>query len=214
MNNMLDSLCEQLETKHRLSTTYHPQTNGLVKCFNWTLCETLAKYASGNKDDWDLYISSVLFAYRTKRHNTTQHELFYLMYGQNATLPIEFVVETALQVSQTDDNWQEDLLKRVHTLTGKIIVDGLETQDTIHKAQQKQIQRHNEELREINFNIGDLVLLYQSQFRGKQKLLDRWKGPYYIHEVLGNGVYKLRIMDGSVLKVPVNAERLKHYQPR
>src|SRR5256886_17177951 len=76
VNEMLDSLCEKFGVKHKLSTAYHPQTNGLVERFNQTLCETLAKFANENKDDWDLFISSVLFAYRTKKHNTTRYEPF------------------------------------------------------------------------------------------------------------------------------------------
>lgn len=213
VNEMLNSLCENLGTKHRLSTSYHPQTNGLVERFNRTLCEALAKYANSHKDDWDLYLSSVLFAYRTKRHNTTRHEPFYLMYGRDAILPVEFAVKT-VQAECSDQNWQDDLLERIHTLTGKVIGDRLETQDIIYQAQQKQIQRHNEDLREISFKIGDLVLLYQSKFKGKQKLQERWKGPYYIQEVVGNGAYKLRTIEGKILKVPVNSERLKIYNQR
>ena len=90
VNEMLDSLCNQLGVKHKLSSAYHPQTNGLVERFNRTLCETLAKFSNENKDDWDLYIPSALFAYRTMRHNTTRHEPFYLAYGHEVTLPVEF----------------------------------------------------------------------------------------------------------------------------
>jgi hypothetical protein len=84
----------------------------------------------------------------------------------------------------------------------------------IYKSQQKQKQRHDADLKEIIFKIGDLVLLYQSQFKGKQKLQERWKGPYYVHEIIGDGAYKLRTMEGKILKVPVNVDRLKYYHQR
>ena len=145
VNEMLDSLCESLGVKHKLSTAYHPQTNGLVERFNRTLCEALAKYANAHKDDWDLYLSSVLFAYRTKRHSTTRHEPFYLMYGRDAVLPIEFAVST-VQSESSEENFQEDLFNRIHALTGKVVVDRLETQDNIHKAQQNQKKYHDEDL--------------------------------------------------------------------
>ena len=33
------------------ATAYHPQTNGLVECFNRTLLDTLSKTAKQNKKD-------------------------------------------------------------------------------------------------------------------------------------------------------------------
>ncbi|GES92554.1 DDE-type integrase/transposase/recombinase [Rhizophagus clarus] len=126
VNEMLASLCDNLEVKHRLSTAYYPQTNGLIERFNQTLCEAIAKYANANKDDWDLYLSSVLFAYRTKCHSTTRHESFYLMYGCDTILPIEFAVST-MQSKCAEENPQDDLLNRIYTLTRKVVVDRLET---------------------------------------------------------------------------------------
>jgi transposase InsO family protein len=134
VNKMLDSLCQELGVKHRLSTAYHPQTNGLVKRFNQTLCEALAKYANENKNDWDMYLSSVLFAYRTKKHNTTRHEPFYLMYGRDAILPIEFAVQTT-QIDLSENDFQQDLFNRIHTLTGKIVGNRLAMQDVIYQSQ-------------------------------------------------------------------------------
>ena len=136
------------------------------------MCEAIAKYANKNKDDWDDYITSVLFAYRTKKHNTTRHEPFYLIYGRDAILPIEFAVKT-VQAELVESDSQEDLIKRIHTLTGKVLDDRLLTQDVIHKAQEQQKQRHDSDLCEVQFKIGDLVLLYKSQLRGKQKLQER-----------------------------------------
>ncbi|CAB4393045.1 unnamed protein product [Rhizophagus irregularis] len=54
----------------------------------------------------------------------------------------------------------------------------------------------------MQFKIKDLVLLYQSQLRGKQKLQERWKDSYYVHEMfIGNGAYKLHMIKGKILKV-------------
>jgi hypothetical protein len=213
VNEMLNSLCDKFGVKHKLSTAYHPQTNGLVERFNRTLCETLAKFANENKDDWDSYISTALFAYRTKRHSTTGHEPFYLMYGREVILPIEFKISTT-EISNDESDLQDDLLKRVQIISGRMTEDRLITQDKIHIEQQKQKLRHDKNIKEQSFKIGDLVLLYKSQLRGKKKLEERWNGPYYIHEILENGAYKLRTMDDKILKIPVNSERLKKYYSR
>ncbi|GES95055.1 DDE-type integrase/transposase/recombinase [Rhizophagus clarus] len=102
-------------------------SNGLVEHFNRILCEALAKYANANKDDWDSYLSSVLFAYRMKFHSTTWYEPFYLMYDHDAILPIEFAVST-IQSKCAEESPQDDLLNRIHTLTRKVVVDRLEIQ--------------------------------------------------------------------------------------
>ena len=87
-NQIVNGLCERFEIKHKLSSPYHPQTNGLVKRFNRTLCESLAK-VSKKENEWDKNIESVLFVYRTIKHNTTKKTPFFMVYGREAILPIE-----------------------------------------------------------------------------------------------------------------------------
>ena len=43
VNRVIEDLIEKFRIKHRLSSPYHPQTNGLVERFNQTLCEKLAE---------------------------------------------------------------------------------------------------------------------------------------------------------------------------
>src|SRR5438067_2049989 len=80
-NELVDGLCEKFKIKHKLSSPYHPQTNGLVERFNRTLCEGLAKVTE-KENEWDKYIESVLFAYRTNKHNTTKKTPFFMIYGR------------------------------------------------------------------------------------------------------------------------------------
>jgi hypothetical protein len=127
------------------------------------------------------------------------------MYGREVILPIEFKVTTT-EISSAGSDLHEDLLKRIQIISGRMAEERLITQDRIYGEQQKQKQRHDKNVKEQHFGIGDLVLLYKSHLREKKKLEERWNGPYYIHEVVVNGAYKLRTMDGKVLKVPVNSE--------
>ena len=52
----------------------------------------------------------------------------------------------------------------------------------------------------------------EKQWSGK--LEPKWKGPYYIHQILWNGAYKIREMNGKVLQTPVNGDLLKQYHDR
>jgi hypothetical protein len=79
---MIKELMKKFEIKHIFSTSYHPKTNGLVKRFNKTLCELLAKLKKDQ--NWDRKIAPVLFAYRNKRQESTKIKPFYLIYGREA----------------------------------------------------------------------------------------------------------------------------------
>ena len=87
----------------------------------------------------------------------------------------------------------------------------------IEKSQEQQRIYHNRKNKmKEDFKIGDQVLLYdaakEKQWSGK--LQDKWKGPYYIHQVIVNGSYKIKEMDGRILKTPGNGELLKLYYDR
>ena len=91
-----------------------------------------------------------------------------------------------------------------------------QAQERIAKSQKKQQLRHDQAASLEHYNIGDLVLLYKSALEKtwSHKLEEKWEGPYYIHQVLGNGTYKLRNKESKVLKRPVHGNRLKLYHPR
>jgi hypothetical protein len=87
----------------------------------------------------------------------------------------------------------------------------------IIKSQDRQKKYHDEKnKRKEIFKIGDKVLYYnatkEKQWSGK--LDKKWKGPYYIHEELLNGSYKIKELNGKILRTPVNGELLKKYNDR
>ena len=204
-NKVVDGLCEKFRIKHKLSSPYHPQTNGLVERFNRTLCESLAKVL-GKEDEWDEHIESVLFAYRTIRHNTTRKTPFFMVYGREAILPIE-------DIKLGVDFGKSAIMKRLYDLV-ELTEERSQASENIRKSQDQQKRRHNERIKEeTQFGIGTKVLLKdaakEKQWSGK--LSQKWKGPYYIHEIIGKGAYKLRTLEGKVLRSSYNVKHLKEY---
>ena len=92
-----------------------------------------------------------------------------------------------------------------------------QAKENIGKSQKKQKLYHDKKNKtKQKFQIGDKVLYYdaakEKQWSGK--LEEKWKGPYYIHEVVSKGSYKIKTMEGRTQKTPVNGELLKEYIDR
>ena len=51
VNSLSNNLYSTTRTEHRITSAYHPQTNGLTERFNQTLSRSLAKAANENQDN-------------------------------------------------------------------------------------------------------------------------------------------------------------------
>nr|GEX43722.1 reverse transcriptase domain-containing protein [Tanacetum cinerariifolium] len=69
------------------------------------------------------------------------------------------------------------------------------------KAKSNMARYYNARVRDITFKPGDFV--YRSNDASHAvaggKLGPKWEGPYEVTEALGDGAYKLRFMDGTIL---------------
>ncbi len=85
--NKLDTELQLLlGTEHRMTSAYHPQTNGLVEKFNHTIQSCLLKVVNENQNDWDVHLDPVLFAIRTSKHKSTGYTPYELVYKRSDTL--------------------------------------------------------------------------------------------------------------------------------
>ena len=72
------------------STTYHPQTNGLVERQNRTLVSMLRVFCSRYMTDWDRYLPQVMGAYNSPQHSTTGVSPHMMLTGHEKSLPLTF----------------------------------------------------------------------------------------------------------------------------
>ena len=172
-NSLVDSFLASIGSEHRMSSPYHPQTNGQVERFNQTLKGGLRRMVNENLDDWDLLIDAVLLGYRTSRQASTRLAPFLLMNGRRARLPLDMVLSTPQQASvDTGSNGNVDGISEDPEIDSSAIqrwVNGLaeirqQGLGNIHAAQARQVEQHARRngINVVEFRVGDLVLKYNA----------------------------------------------------
>nr|GEU95359.1 hypothetical protein [Tanacetum cinerariifolium]GEX43214.1 hypothetical protein [Tanacetum cinerariifolium] len=83
------------------------------------------------------------------------------------------------------------------------------------KAKLKMTKYYNARVRGVTFRPGDFVYRSNdaSHVVDRGKLGPKWEGPYEVMEALGDGAYKLRSTDGTVLSRTWNITNLKKCYP-
>jgi hypothetical protein len=111
---------------------------------------------------------------------------------------------------------QNPLLNRLYKLIQDIEEDRQGVVKQIQKEQHKQKVRYDQQGVTEKLQIGDKVLVERTWLRSNlsAKLEDKWAGPYFVHEVRDNNVYKLRTIEGQLVRNLVHGNRLKLYHER
>jgi len=217
VSQVVANLVDIMGAHHRLTSAYHPQSNGLTERFNQTLCRALEKCVQETAYDWDRLIPPALFAYRTIKNRTTKYEPFYLLYGHAPTLPIELDVVTWPAMEISEEQFEDLVNRRVSEVIGTFADKKIKAAGNIKNAQARQKRVHDRKVRIMTYKIDDMVLEYRSDLQNVHgdKFRNKWTGPHFIHRVLGNGSYILRTTSGEIRNNrPVHGNRLKSYKQR
>ncbi|KAI6649016.1 hypothetical protein LOD99_6899 [Oopsacas minuta] len=183
VNEVIDYLLDILQTEHRISSAYHPETNGQRERDNRTLKSALVKLVNERGDDWDMYIPGILFAYHTSIHASTKCTPFQAMYCRSAKLPIDLSIKPPKSIEQANPKVLQAFGMMREAINAKIDLN-------ITNAQKH--QKRNFDNRHSNSKVlspGATVYIKNSKqiHRMGSKMEPRWIGPYKIIELLDKG---------------------------
>ena len=210
MADVFAVLLKIMSVKHRKSAAYNPQVNGRAERTNKIIVDTMSKLAVEYKRNWEEVFDAAMWAYNTTVIRGRKHSPFFLKYGVEARLPIDFSIRNELD--QPED--LEDRIKKLMKLqeTRGQVMELLRMQ---YVKRQKQREGHGR-LRKTPLQEGTLVLRYKNpvelQEAGKMGIF--WEGPFEINEAYGNGAYKLELPDGILDKTATAGRRLKEFHIR
>ena len=86
VGELTEELMRRSQVAQVHSTTYHPQTNGLVERQYRTLLSILSVYCSRYMTHWDRYLPQVMGAYKSTQRSTTGVSPHMLLTGHKKSL--------------------------------------------------------------------------------------------------------------------------------
>ena len=104
LSKIISKICLLFKIKQIKTTSYYPQTDGLVERFNRTLCDMLACYVNEEPESWDKYLDFVTFAYNTSKQTSIDSCPFYLFFKRDPVIPNEISVTKDISVFETNDD--------------------------------------------------------------------------------------------------------------
>jgi len=193
--------------KHFASSSYHPQTNGMVERMHAMLGQALTKLCNGEPKRWDEYLPQVIFSLRVRTHNVTKKSPFYLLYGLNPKLP----GDPSPPPSYLTDLDSEEAEHARNLMSAKILDElGQARAAAYFRSKQqaeKMAKRNGDELqlKKNTYQINDWVKV-KNPIAGKFEY--QWKGPFYIKGYGPSGTYYLMDAQGRSYDTPFNHELL------
>ncbi|GJT26317.1 putative nucleotidyltransferase, ribonuclease H [Tanacetum coccineum] len=209
-NSQLDKALQKYDVTHKLSTAYHPQTNGQSEVTNRAIKRILKRSVGYNPKDWSKKLDDALWAFRIAYKTPTGCTPFRLVYGKACHLPVEIKHKAHWALKQCNMDLTLGIKSRLMQLNKLAeLRDGAYENTRIYKERTKKwndSRLHGDKY----FKEGDKVLLYNSRLKMyPRKLKSKWSGSNFVKTVYPHGA--VEIIDGNGFSFKVNGQQLKKY---
>ncbi len=171
---------ETLKIKPRMSTAFHPQTDGQTERVNQSIEAYLRPFLSENQENWGDLLPMAEYAYNNSVTSATGETPFNTNYGRH---PVTLTHNSKGTAAEGHAAFLQD----IH-------------QQAIQKLEEarKRMVRNADKLRKEapEYKIGQLVLLSGQHIKTKQpskKLGKKYHGPFQVEKVISPTAIRLRL---------------------
>ena len=174
-------------TSLRMSTSFHPQTQGQVERMNSVFEQVMrcTVHELGEPRNWDDLVPFIEFSVNSQPNRSTGYSPFYLTYGYHPVTPIDLLKSTDHSRVEAVDEFTQ----RLRDTYSKACTN-------LQHANEKYKQHYDRRHRPATYSVGQSVLLSTRHLRLQgtpQKLQRRFIGPFVIEERVGQQAYRLHL---------------------
>jgi hypothetical protein len=223
MSELMVKVNEIFDVKSIHSSSYNPQSHGMVEKFNQSLEKILRSLFEQYGEyyrNYHLLIDQALFAYNYTPHKSTGYSPFKLAFGRDIKAPIDRILFED-SVYESIDSYLTDVANEFR-ITHAIVLEHL-------MKQQERYEQYNLKHKDriVEFNIGDQVLLAKPEKYPFKKLSPNWyEIPFVIKDKFSDTSFYIEPLEAystpSLKKkkkkvgyqpMVTNSRRLKLYTP-
>jgi len=198
---MMKELNNLLGIQTKLSTAYHPQTDGQMERINQELEQYLRVFIDHRQEQWPDWLGTAEFAYNNKIYAATKISPFKANYGQDPRMGFEGRRKGKYEAVEKFIEKMKKIQEEAKAALGK-------AQEEMKRFGDRR-QGKGEE-----YKVGDLVLLstkdlkWQMKGRRSEKLTKCFVGPYKVKGIVSSNAIELELPNSIKIHPVVNISRV------
>ena len=199
-------LCYYAKVKRRLSTAFHPQTDGQTERQNQTLQEYLRAFCSLTQRDWAARLPIAEFAFNNAFRSDLDATPFRVVLGYDP--PSYFDAGDSVEKGRVPA--AKERIQRIHELRKDL-------QKRLERASESQAKYYNQKHQPMTFKKDQLVLISTKNLRlqgPSKKMAPRMMGPFRIHEPVGAQAYRVHLPTDSRIHNVFHVSAIEPYHAR
>jgi hypothetical protein len=200
------TLWKKMGTNLSFISSYHPQTDGPTEVVNRSLGDLLRSLVTEHHSKWDHILPQAEFAYNDSLNRSTGQSPFQIVYGMQ---PRGFFELKDSEKNETRSASAEDFaeaLKEIH----------IQVREPLQNLSQEYKCRADQHRRELQFEVGDLILSHLRKERFPRGIYNKLKmkkiGPCKIVKKFGANAYEIELPDGIEISPILNISYLYPYR--
>jgi len=203
------NVLKSLNIKQSFTPVYNPKSNRVERAH-----QQLLRYVrtGENSVNWPSRILYAVFWLNSSLNQITGVSPFQALFGENAYLPIHYVVPKIPETMYKDFvsliSEKQDSMRKIHDFM------------VANQANYARILDQNCNPEKYRLSVGDTVYYFTTLNleKGTKKLVSHWTGPYVILQILSDSVVRIRLQNPSTSRmrdrvITVNVSKVRRILP-